>query len=101
MKPAPPVTKTRIVLVSMLCENRSKLANRRQFPVLFRQMRLRCGDGPVNRQRGISPIDPAVVAWHIDLVHFVEDDCPRLKRAEAMGEPARNKQLFTTFAVQF
>src|ERR1700710_2514892 len=100
MKPAPPVTSTRIGCSPRLFENKGEIGEHRQLAILVGQSRIGSRNRPPNPQFGIGPVDPAVMRGRITLVSLVKNRRTRLKRAKPVREPGWNQQLLVAFTAQ-
>src|SRR5882672_1010059 len=100
MKPAPPVTSTRIGYSPRLFENGGEIGEHRQPAILVGQNRLCRSNRPLNSQFGIGPVDSAVMRGRIDLIDLVKDDRIWLERAKAVGKACWNEELFVTLTAQ-
>src|SRR5262249_55205450 len=101
MKPAPPVTRTRINPFPGSIETNRQVPQQREYGVLGGKDRRVGADRPRDRECRIRPGDAALVRGRVERVDLVKHRRVRLQGAEAVSEAGGHEQLLAGFGGKF
>src|SRR5208283_1169615 len=100
MKPAPPVTRNRLLIKFSNTEGRHERFKKRKTRVLFGDHGVRRSNRPWDRQVGVVPPKASIAGWRVEVINFIGDLGIWFKRAKAMCKTARHEELLTPSPVK-
>src|SRR5208283_6246142 len=73
MKPAPPVTRNRLLIKFSNTEGRHERFKKRKTRVLFGDHGVRRSNRPWDRQVGVVPPKASIAGWRVEVINFIGD----------------------------